>query len=100
MRFCRGTVIFSQRHEEDGDNMPMIIEEGRPPMPVIYHDWAEWRNHRREASPPFSTVERVVTAPCTLCQGAGRYFEPAGNGEGLVPRLCVECGGTGRVHHL
>ena len=39
-----------------------------------------------------------VWVPCGVCAGQRRLFEPARNGEGLVPRTCPLCLGVGETH--
>jgi hypothetical protein len=48
-------------------------------------------------SPPMPPAPLIATgtASCHQCRGQGRVWEPAGNGEGLVPRSCEICGGGG-----
>jgi hypothetical protein len=72
--------------------VPMIIHEGRPPLPVVYRDWAEWRGFRREDEPGVAPV--ATGTFCATCWGQGRLLSPARNGEGLVPVACPTCGGT------
>lgn len=37
------------------------------------------------------------TRPCGHCWGQRRILRAAGNGEGLIPVVCGQCGGAGRV---
>jgi hypothetical protein len=74
----------------------MIVSEGRSAIPVLYQDWAEWRDVRRDDVETAPAPPRT-TAPCCLCWGAGRYLDPAKNGEGLVSRTCPRCDGLGRL---
>jgi hypothetical protein len=46
---------------------------------------------------PLAPVESPPTCFGAMCWGAGRQYEEAGNGEGLVPRPCQACAGTGSV---
>ena len=71
----------------------MVLLEGMPPVPVRYGSWAEWRTGRGAVLPPAPLVARG-TSFCALCWGAGRLFEEARNGEGLVPVRCEACGGA------
>ena len=71
----------------------MIVSEGKPPVPVTYQGWAEWRVLRREAA--LNATPLLEWVPCGLCQGSARYLESAANGEGLIPRTCTQCEGTG-----
>jgi len=76
--------------------MPMIVREGKLPLPVLYADWAEWKALRREEAEE-ACVQAATAVFCPMCWGNGRYLEPAANGEGLVPRTCMSCGGRGTV---
>ena len=76
--------------------MSMIIQEGSPPLPVVYGTWLEWRDTQRHAlRPPPLMPDRAEF--CALCWGQGRIHEAAGNGEGLIPTPCPGCEGAGVV---
>ncbi|MEW6583540.1 MAG: hypothetical protein AB1416_12360 [Actinomycetota bacterium] len=84
--------------------MSMVVREGTPPIPVLYGDWAEWRELRLQdavlgdpAPGAAGTQDAWIAVFCPTCWGQGRYLEPAQNGEGLVPRTCPACEGTGAV---
>lgn len=70
------------------------VQEG--PALVKYDDWPEWRTDRAHRLPPAPLIPKGAHS-CGLCWGAGRFWEPAGNGEGLVPRVCGHCAGAGMV---
>lgn len=77
--------------------MAAVVMEGV--FPVRYESWRDWRlqkiaDAREKAHMPL--VEQR-TAPCGYCWGQRRILAPAANGEGLVPRACPSCGGTGRT---
>lgn len=74
--------------------MSTIVHEGRSRIPVLYRDWTEWRaSHQRSGLMGPAPLLPERTAFCATCWGAGRIYEAAGNGEGLVPRDCPWCGG-------
>jgi hypothetical protein len=79
----------------------VIIPDSELRIPVVYQDWAEWRIFRRRESEPVSGVlverDQSFLQACGLCWGSACYLEQASNGEGLVPRPCPQCRGTG-VH--
>ncbi len=75
--------------------MALIVQEGTPPLLVRYETWDEWRALRRPAEPAEPPPARG-TGFCGWCRGQGRSLDPAANGEGLVPRTCPCCGGSGR----
>lgn len=80
----------------------VIVNEGSPPLAVVYDSWQEWRDERlRERLEPLPPLPAVVpkTYPCPLCWGQRVIFMPAANGEGLVGRACESCDGQGLVHY-
>jgi hypothetical protein len=80
--------------------MAAIVLEGSPPIPVRYETWTEWREMRpATALPPLPLIPAGARS-CATCWGAGRIHEPAPNGEGLVPRRCGGCLGSGLVVDL
>jgi hypothetical protein len=76
--------------------MTVTVYAGSTALPVRYESWEAWR---RDVSRPLAPAPLVSpeTVSCAACWGQGRLFEPAGNGEGLVPRTCAECAGSGLV---
>lgn len=76
--------------------MAAIVFFGSPALPVRYESWEEWR---RDVARPAAPLPLIAprTASCARCWGQGRHFEPARNGEGLVPVGCPGCGGSGLV---
>jgi hypothetical protein len=69
------------------------VREGDSRVSVAYESWTDWRARKGIDS---------ATAPlgscfCAICWGAGRVFEAAMNGEGLIPVACATCCGTGAV---
>ena len=72
--------------------MPTVMTAGAVPVPVIYASWEEWRRDRVVEPAP---APLVAGAFCALCWGQRRILAPAANGEGLVPRWCEACSGTG-----
>lgn len=76
--------------------MSVVMHEGRPPVPVRYDSWAEWRRYQAE-EPQSVLLVPAHTVFCALCWGNGRVLEPARNGEGLVPVACAHCAGFGLV---
>jgi hypothetical protein len=74
----------------------MVMLEGTPPIPVLYTDWTEWRAF--QAQPAESAPLAPATGCfCPTCWAQGRVFEEAPNGEGLVPRTCEDCAGSGWI---
>jgi hypothetical protein len=73
-----------------------VLLEGMPPVPVRYGSWSEWRRGRSAVLPPAPLVPQG-TSFCARCWGAGRIFEQARNGEGLVPVRCEGCDGERAV---
>jgi hypothetical protein len=73
--------------------MATVVLSGSPFM-VRYESWEAWR---ADVSQPLPTAPLIApgTASCATCWGQGRVWEPAPNGEGLVPRDCEACGGGG-----
>jgi len=73
----------------------MIVIERATRIPVRYQSWTEWRAERLRTSglrlPPLLPRGSCF---CALCWGAGRFYEPAPNGEGEVPRTCPACQGS------
>ncbi len=65
---------------------------------VAYDSWDEWRDECRAAATqepaPLCACDVVF---CAHCWGQARILSPARNGEGLVPRPCPTCAGTGVV---
>jgi len=61
---------------------------------TIYTDWNEFKAERRSAERPVRLLDEHP-APCVMCQGQRRIWHRAANGEGLVPRSCHWCHGTG-----
>jgi len=76
--------------------MPTIVLAGSPPIPVRYESWDAWRADLTHPVPPAPLVA-AGTASCPGCWGQGRVWEPARNGEGLVPHRCGTCAGSGLV---
>ena len=76
--------------------MAAIVLSGSPPVMVRYESWEVWRADLTEALPPAPLIASG-TASCATCWGQGRVWEPAANGEGLVPHPCAACGGGGLV---
>ncbi len=73
----------------------MTVREGEPGVPVSYLSWSDWRSQRGiDAGAPTAPLGSCF---CAICWGAGRVFEPAMNGEGLIPTSCPTCCGTGSV---
>jgi hypothetical protein len=73
----------------------VIVIERATRIPVLYRSWSEWRFERLRtgALPPPLLLPRD-SCFCALCWGAGRFYEPAPNGEGDVPRTCPACQGS------
>ena len=63
-------------------------------IPVVYPRWRDWRIDRREAADaePLPLVPHA-TSFCAMCWGQGRIWQPARNGEGLIPQRCSYCDG-------
>jgi hypothetical protein len=76
--------------------MATIVFSGSLPIPVRYESWEAWRADVAQPLPPALLVA-PGTASCATCWGQGRFWESARNGEGLVPRPCETCGGSGLV---
>jgi hypothetical protein len=76
--------------------MAAIVFFGSPAVPVRYDNWEEWR---RDVTSPVAPAPLIApkTSSCARCWGQGRHFSPARNGEGLVPVVCPDCGGSGLV---
>jgi len=76
----------------------ITVVEGQDRMLVGYPSWRAWKEDRQR--PPLPTVRLVPagSASCATCWGAGRIYEPAMNGEGLIPRTCERCDGYGLVN--
>lgn len=79
--------------------MALTIYEDHPnAVPVYFESWQEWRREKLAAEPlPPAPIAPADTVFCALCWGAGSFWAAAGNGEGLVPRPCGHCRGTGLV---
>jgi hypothetical protein len=77
--------------------MAALVMEGL--IPVRYESWREWRAQRIADAQERATRSLVEphTVPCGHCWGQRRIMRAAPNGEGLIPTLCVPCGGAGRV---
>lgn len=77
--------------------MALTITEGHPiAVPVYFESWDEWRRERRDATPlPPAPLAAAGTSSCPLCWNQRVIWEPARNGEGLVPVRCTGCGGSG-----
>lgn len=73
--------------------MAVVIEDA---VPVLYETWADWRQTKSDPHESEPLIE-PGTASCGVCWGQRRTWEPAANGEGLVPILCVACLGRGVV---
>jgi hypothetical protein len=73
----------------------MTINEGEPRTAVAYDSWSDWRT--RQGIDPGALSAPLGSCFCAICWGAGRVFEPARNGEGLIPTACPTCCGTGSV---
>jgi hypothetical protein len=73
----------------------IIIIDRVVQLPILYSSWSEWRFEqlRTRTLPPLPLLPRN-SCFCALCWGAGRYLEPAQNGEGNVPRTCPACQGS------
>ncbi len=71
--------------------MPIITQDE---LPVIYEDWAEWRIEKGTAQNAQGLIEPDHVF-CVICWGQRRIYEAAANGEGYVPRPCVDCAGRG-----
>ncbi|MDX6645235.1 MAG: hypothetical protein QOK40_962 [Miltoncostaeaceae bacterium] len=76
--------------------MPPIVRAGTLPLPVRYESWCAWRAETADALPPAPLIA-PHTSSCPYCWGQRRVWEEAPNGEGLVPRVCECCLGTGLV---
>jgi len=76
--------------------MTVTVYAGSTALPVRYESWEAWR---RDVTRPLAPAPLVAsgTVSCATCWGQGRVFEPARNGEGLVPGACAECSGSGLV---
>jgi hypothetical protein len=71
------------------------VREGEPSTSVAYGSWSDWRSRRGiDAAAPSAPLGSCF---CANCWGAGRVFEAARNGEGLIPVACATCCGTGGV---
>ena len=75
--------------------MPALVIEDS--LLVRYSTWSEWRAAKigeaaRRADVP---LVEMGTVQCAHCWGQRRIFEPAPNGEGLVPYPCPSCLGRG-----
>lgn len=55
-------------------------------------------NHNHALRPHRDLTPTSVWVPYGVCAGQRRLFEPARNGEGLVPRTCPMCLGVGETH--
>jgi hypothetical protein len=79
--------------------MTVTVYAGSTALPVRYESWEDWRRDvaTRHAPVPLIAPE---TVSCAACWGQGRLLEPARNGEGLVPRTCPDCGGSGLVRRV
>ena len=64
-------------------------------VPVFYADWTQWRSEM-SAQRDRPLVE-AGSCFCVTCSGNGHIYEPARNGEGLIPTPCVSCFGRGTV---
>jgi hypothetical protein len=64
-------------------------------MPILYLDWAEWRLEQISMSMMGPLVD-PGSCFCLTCAGNGRVYEPAANGEGLIPT----CPGPGVRRNL
>lgn len=61
---------------------------------TIYTSWSEFRDERRSQEPPVELVP-AQPDPCPMCQGQRHIYHASPNGEGLVPRPCHWCHGSG-----
>ena len=73
----------------------MTVQEGEPRASVAYESWSAWRT--RQCIDPSAPSAPLGSCFCATCWGAGRYMEPARNGEGLIPVPCPSCCGTGAI---
>ena len=76
--------------------MPTVMRQGRLSLPVLYENWAEWRDEQPDTGP----APRCLVPggrPCPICWGQGRILAAAANGEGLVSFPCSTCAGAGSV---
>jgi hypothetical protein len=76
--------------------MAPIVRAGTLPARVRYPSWNVWRAETANALEPLPLIA-PSTASCAVCWGQGRVWEQARNGEGLVPRECEGCTGSGLV---
>jgi hypothetical protein len=67
--------------------MPIVTEDQ---LPVVYPTWAKWRADRSDGAAA-TALQGPLTSSCGMCWGQGRIFEPAPNGEGLIPVPCAAC---------
>lgn len=73
----------------------LIVHEDN--FPVCYLDWAQWREIRIGEEDDLAEPHPEATCFCGFCWGAGRIYEHAANGEGLIPARCERCDGRGQV---
>lgn len=63
-------------------------------VPVIFESWEHWRRDCQEPALEPAPLLPADTVFCAHCWGKGVIFSAAGNGEGLVPRVCEGCDGA------
>jgi hypothetical protein len=76
--------------------MAAIVLEGVERIPVRYEGWPEWRVELLTPRDPIPLIA-PGTGFCAMCWGSGHIHHEAMNGEGLVPRQCLTCRGSGVV---
>jgi hypothetical protein len=100
--YCRAAVdghrtVSSHGRVRSGDSaLPTIVNEGAPPLPVVYASCDAWRLAKRTALDPAPPLPAAVVF-CAICWGQSRILSPAANGEGVIPVVCAHCEGDGAV---